>query len=124
MKNYTFKTREETVNFLDEHKFKYYIPRIEEYMSNIKDELKSYHIEVSDHNEVTNCYISSFTDGKEYKEKFFDTKKVDEFKDTAYNKDYREKKYEEVMENYNIMYKPGDANEHLKYKADIEKEYF
>lgn len=124
MKNYTFNTREETVNFLDNHNFQYYIPRVEEYMSNIKDELKSYHIEVSDHNEVTNCYISSFTDGKEYKEKFFDAKKVDEFKDTAYNKDYREKKYEEVMENNNIMYKPGDANEHLKYKADIEKEYF
>ena len=99
MKNYTFNTREETVNFLDNHNFKYYIPRVEEYMSNIKDELKSYHIEVSDHNEVTNCYISSFTDGKEYKEKFFDHNKIEEFKDTAYNKNYREKKYNQGIEN-------------------------
>ena len=28
-----------------------------------------------------------------------DNKKVDEFKDTAYNKDYREKKYKEGIEN-------------------------
>ena len=124
MKEYKFNTREEIINFLDKYNFKYYIPRVCEYMDNIKDDLKSYYVEVSDLGEVTGCYIVSITDGKEYKEQFFDVKKVDEFKDTAYNKDYREKKYEEVMENNHIMYKPGDANEHLKYKADIEKEYF
>jgi hypothetical protein len=34
-----------------------------------------------------------------WKEIFFDIEKVDEFKDTAYNKDYREKKYKEGIEN-------------------------
>ena len=33
------------------------------------------------------------------REIFFDIEKVDEFKDTAYNKDYREKKYKEGIEN-------------------------
>ena len=36
---------------------------------------------------------------KKYREIFFDIEKVDEFKDTAYNKDYREKKYKEGIEN-------------------------
>ena len=99
MKKYTFETREEAINFLDKHNFKYYIPRVSEYMSNIKDELKSYYIELSDSDEVTCCYILSITDGKRLREKFFDIEKVDEFKDSAYNKDYREQKYKEGIEN-------------------------
>lgn len=99
MKKYTFDTREEAERFLEKHNFKYYIPRVCEYMSNIKDDLKSYYIEVSDCGEITCCCISSFTDGKEYKEKFFDHNKIEEFKDTAYNKNYREKKYNEGIEN-------------------------
>ena len=99
MKKYTFNTREEAVNFLDRYNFKYYIPRVTEYMSNIKDEFKSYYIELSDDNKVTGCYISSFTDGKEFKENFFDYKKVDEFKYTAYDKNYREQKYKDGVKN-------------------------
>ena len=79
MKEYNFDTREEAINFLDKHNFKYYIPRVCEYMSNIKDELKAYCVELSDSHEVTRCWIVS--------------------KDTAYNKDYREKKYKEGIEN-------------------------
>ena len=124
MKKYTFDSREEAINFLDKHNFKYYIPRVDEYMSNIKDDFKSYYIEVSDLGEITGCYISSFTDGKEYKEKFFDAKKVDEFKDNVYNKEYREKNYEDVMQEQHIMYKPGKVNEFFKYKAYIDKDYF
>ena len=48
MKNYSFNTREELVEFLDNHNFKYYIPRVSEYMSAIKDELKHYCVELSD----------------------------------------------------------------------------
>ena len=99
MKKYTFDTREEAERFLEKHNFKYYIPRVCEYMSNIKDDFKSYYIEVSDCGEITCCFISSLTDGKEYKEKFFDHNKIEEFKDTAYNKNYREKKYNEGIEN-------------------------
>ena len=99
MKKYTFDTREEAERFLEKHNFKYYIPRVCEYMSNIKDDFKSYYIEVSDCGEITCCCISSITDGKEYKEKFFDHNKIEEFKDTAYNKNYREKKYNEGIEN-------------------------
>ena len=118
MKEYNFDTREEAINFLDKHNFKYYIPRVCEYMSNIKDELKAYCVELSDSHEVTRCWIVSITDGKKYREIlvewnkvmnltgieeereiFFDIEKVDEFKDTAYNKDYREKKYKEGIEN-------------------------
>ena len=124
MNEYKFNTREEVINFLDKYNFKYYIPRLGEYMDNIKDDLKSYYVEVSDLGEVIGCYIVSITDGKEYKEQFFDAKKIDEFKDTAYNKDYREKNYEDVMQEQHIMYKPGKANEFFKYKADIDKEYF
>ncbi len=124
MKKYKFNTREEVINFLDKYNFNYYIPRLGEYMDNIKDDLKSYYVEVSDLGEVIGCYIVSITDGKEYKEQFFDAKKIDEFKDTAYNKDYREKNYEDVMQEQHIMYKPGKANEFFKYKADIDKEYF
>ena len=124
MNEYKFNTREEVINFLDKYNFDYYIPRLGEYMDNIKDDLKSYYVEVSDLGEVIGCYIVSITDGKEYKEQFFDAKKIDEFKDTAYNKDYREKNYEDVMQEQHIMYKPGKANEFFKYKADIDKEYF
>ena len=99
MKEYNFDTREEAINFLDKHNFKYYIPRVCEYMSNIKDELKAYCVEISDLGELTRCWIVSITDGKKYREIFFDIEKVDEFKDTAYNKDYREKKYKEGIEN-------------------------
>ena len=53
MKKYTFDSREEAINFLDKHNFKYYIPRVDEYMSNIKDDFKSYYIEVSDLGEIT-----------------------------------------------------------------------
>lgn len=55
MKEYNFDTREEAINFLDKHNFKYYIPRVCEYMSNIKDELKGYCVEISDLGEVTRC---------------------------------------------------------------------
>lgn len=98
MKKYTFDTREEVVNFLDKHNFKYYIPRVEEYMSNIKDELKYYYVELSDSDEVACCSIISITRGMEIKEDFFDINKVDEFKDTAYNKEYRETKYKKGIE--------------------------
>ena len=64
MKEYNFDTREEAINFLDKHNFKYYIPRVCEYMSNIKDELKAYCVELSDSHEVTRCWIVSITDGK------------------------------------------------------------
>lgn len=37
MKKYTFETREEVMNFLNKYNFKYYIQRVCEYMSNIKD---------------------------------------------------------------------------------------
>ncbi|GAA0103925.1 hypothetical protein UT300013_05470 [Paraclostridium sordellii] len=99
MKKYTFNTREEVVEFLDKHNFKYYIPRVEEYMSGIKDELKYYYVEVSDSNEVKDCSIISITGGSELKESFFDINKVAEFKSTAYNRQYREKKYKEGIEN-------------------------
>ena len=72
MKEYNFDTREEAINFLDKHNFKYYIPRVCEYMSNIKDELKAYCVELSDSHEVTRCWIVSITDGKKYREIFFD----------------------------------------------------
>lgn len=98
MKKYTFDSREEVVNFLDKHNFKYYIPRVEEYMSNIKDELKYYYVELSDSDEVECCSIISITRGMEIKEDFFDINKVDEFKDTAYNKEYRETKYKKGIE--------------------------
>ena len=71
MKEYNFDTREEAINFLDKHNFKYYIPRVCEYMSNIKDELKAYCVELSDSHEVTRCWIVSITDGKKYREIFF-----------------------------------------------------
>ena len=48
--------------------------------------------------EVTRCWIVSITDGKKYREIFFDIEKVDEFKDTAYNKDYKREKYKERNE--------------------------
>ena len=64
MKEYNFDTREEAINFLDKHNFKYYIPRVCEYMSNIKDELKAYCVELSDSHEVTRCWIVSITDEK------------------------------------------------------------
>lgn len=99
MKKYTFKTREELVEFLYKHNFKYYIPRVKEYMSGIKDELKYYYVELSDSNEVKYCAIISITGGEEIKESFFDINKVTEFKDTAYNRVYREKKYKEGIEN-------------------------
>ncbi|MBQ6630626.1 MAG: hypothetical protein IJH55_00635 [Romboutsia sp.] len=124
MNEYKFNTREEVINFLDKYNFNYYIPRLGEYMDNIKDDLKSYYVEVSDLGEVIGCYIVSITDGKEYKEQFFDAKKIDEFKDTAYNKDYRDKNYEDVIQEQHIRYKPGKANEFFKYKSDIDKEYF
>ena len=95
MKNYSFNTREELVEFLDNHNFKYYIPRVSEYMSAIKDELKHYCVELSDSNEVESCFIITITGGRELKESFFDISKVNEFKDKAYNKEYREKQYEE-----------------------------
>ena len=37
-------------------------------MSNIKDELKAYCVELSDSHEVTRCWIVSITDGKKYRE--------------------------------------------------------
>ena len=98
MKKYKFNTRAEVINFLDRYNFKYYIPRVCEYMSNLKDELKSYLVEVSDSSEVTSCYIVSITEGGQIEEKFFDIEKEDEFKDTAYNKIYRENKYKEGVE--------------------------
>ncbi|EPZ54146.1 hypothetical protein H477_4330 [[Clostridium] sordellii ATCC 9714] len=36
MRKYTFNTREEVVEFLEKHNFKYYIPRVEEYMTLLK----------------------------------------------------------------------------------------
>ncbi|SCH74276.1 MULTISPECIES: hypothetical protein [unclassified Romboutsia] len=98
MKQYTFKNRDDVVEFLDNHNFKYYIPRLREYMSNIKDELKYYYIEVSNSEEVENCYIVSISGEREFKENFFDINKVDEFKDTAYNIEYRDSKYKEGIE--------------------------
>lgn len=98
MKKYTFDTREELVDFLNEHNFEYYIPRVEEYMSNIKDEFKYYYVELSNSNEVKHCAIISITDGYEIKESFFDINKVAEFKDTAYNIEYRENKYKEGID--------------------------
>ena len=99
MNTYKFDTREEIVSFLDNYDFKYYIPRVREYMSNLTDKLKYYYVELSDSNEVKSCYIVSISEGKEIKEKFFDIEKVDEFKNTAYNKEYREQKYQEGVEN-------------------------
>ncbi|MBO3443829.1 hypothetical protein [Clostridium sp. CCUG 7971] len=99
MKKYTFNTREELLEFLDKHHFKYYIPRVREYMSSIKDEFKRYYVELTDSNEVKCCAIISITDGEEIKETFFDINKVIEFKDTAYNRVYRERKYKEGIEN-------------------------
>jgi hypothetical protein len=99
MKKYKFDTRDEVVEFLDKHNFKYYIPRVEEYMSAIRDNLKYYSIELSDSNEVKDCAIISITDGEEIKESFFNINKVDEFKNTAYNRQYREKQYKEGIEN-------------------------
>ncbi len=98
MKKYTFESRLDTLNFLDNHNFKYYVPRLKEYMSNIKDDLKHYYIELSNSNEVNYCAIVSLTEGKEFKEDFFDINKVDEFKDTAYDKKFREKKYQEGID--------------------------
>lgn len=99
MKKYTFNTREELVEFLDKHNFKYYIPRVAEYMSGINDEFKHYYVELSDSNEVKHCAIISITGGEEVKETFFDINKVNDFKDTAYNRVCREKKYQEGIEN-------------------------
>ena len=99
MKNYSFNTRDELVEFLDKHNFKYYIPRVNEYMSAIKDEFKHYYVELSDSYEVEYCAIITITDGEEIKESFFDINKVIEFKDTAYDRSYREKKYKEGIEN-------------------------
>lgn len=99
MKTYTFKTREEAVSFLDKHNFKYYIPRVREYMSNVKDELKEYYIELSDSNEVKYCAIISISGGIDFKEDFFDINKVSEYKDSAYDKLYREKKYQQGIKN-------------------------
>jgi hypothetical protein len=99
MKKYTFNTREKLVEFLDKHNFKYYIPRVREYMSNIKDEFKHYYVELSDSHEVKYCAIITITGLEEIKESFFDINKVTEFKDTAYNRVYREKKYKEGIEN-------------------------
>lgn len=99
MKKYIFNTRDEVLEFLDKHNFNYYIPRVEEYMSNIKDELKSYYVELSDDDEIKNCSIISITGGKEIKENFFDLNKVNELKDTSYNKGIRECKYREGIKN-------------------------
>ncbi|CEN78502.1 hypothetical protein [Paraclostridium sordellii] len=99
MRKYTFNTREEVVEFLENHNFKYYIPRVEEYMSAIKDDLKSYYVEISNSGEVKNCGIISITGGTELKENFFEFNKINEFKNTAYNKQYREQKYKEGIEN-------------------------
>jgi hypothetical protein len=99
MKKYNFNTREELVEFLDKHNFKYYIPRVTEYMSNIKDEFKHYYVELSDSHEVKHCDIVTVTGGEEIKESFFDINKVTEFKDTVYNRGYRESKYEEGIKN-------------------------
>lgn len=95
MKKYTFDTRDEAIIFLDKHNFQYYVPRAREYMSNIKDELKNYYVELSDSNEVEYCAIISASGGVNFEEDFFDVNKVSEFKDTAYNKMNREKKYQE-----------------------------
>ena len=93
MNKYTFNNREEVTTFLNKHNFKYYVPRLSEYMSNIKDEFKHYYVELSNSNEVKYCGISSTTDGEEVVEDFFNNNKITEFKDTAYNREYREKKY-------------------------------
>ena len=98
MNKYNFNTREEAVEFLNKHNFKYYIPRVREYMSNITDERKYYYVELSDSKEVKYCAIVSITGEEEIKEDFFDINKVSEFKDTAYNREYREKKYKEGVD--------------------------
>ena len=99
MYKYTFNSREEVIEFLYKHNFKYYIPRLREYMSNIKDEFKHYCVELSDSREVKYCGIVSVTGGEEFEENFFDINKVNEFKDTAYNIQYRDNKYKEGIEN-------------------------
>lgn len=99
MEKYTFCTREEAVEFLDEHNFKYYIPRLREYMSGLTDEIKYYSIQLSDSNEVESCDIISITGRYDINENFFDINKVPQFKDTVYNRENREKKYQEGVEN-------------------------
>jgi hypothetical protein len=99
MKTYTFKSRDEAVEFLDKHNFKYYIPRVKEYMRNIKDELKYYSVELSDSDEVKYCDIISISGGNGIRENFFDINKLNEFKDTAYNRVDRDNKYKEGIEN-------------------------
>lgn len=98
MRKYTFKSRLDALNFLNNHNFKYYVPRLKEYMSNIKDELKHYYIELSNSDEISYCAIVSLSEGKEIKEDFFDLNKVYEFKDTVYDKKLRECKYHEYVD--------------------------
>ena len=139
MKKYKFSTREELINFLDNYNFKYYIPRVREYMSNIKDDFKYYYVEVYEYDELIDevlvdakdKLIYSYKDeNKDYKTNYsngYFRVKTDGTIQIALNEDKAKFILENKLKENNVRYKQVSTLQkekiyrYVSNKVDVDK---